>query len=41
MKPIILAVVSLFLLMGMAMAGDTLNSFRSVTVGFEVTKPDS
>jgi hypothetical protein len=40
-RRIILAVVSLLLLMGTAVAGDNENTCGSVTVGFEVTKPDS
>ena len=31
----------LFLMIGMAFAGDSENTFRSATVGFEVTKPES
>ena len=31
----------LFLMIGMALAGDSDNTFRSITVGFEVTKPAS
>jgi hypothetical protein len=41
MRPIIPVVLSLILLIGTALAGDTNNTFKSVTVGFEVTKPQS
>ncbi|MGD9034536.1 MAG: hypothetical protein PVJ69_13545 [Desulfobacteraceae bacterium] len=41
MKRILLAGIWLLLMIGMALAGDSENTFRSVSVGFEVTKPES
>ncbi len=41
MRRILLAGIWLFLISGMAYAGDSDNTFRSVTVGFEITKPES
>jgi hypothetical protein len=41
MRRILLAGMWLFLMIGMAFAGDSENTFRSPTVGFEVTKPES
>jgi hypothetical protein len=41
MRRILLAGMWLFLMFGMAFAGDSDNTFRSVTVGFEITKPES
>ena len=41
MRRILLAGMGLFLMFGMAFAGDSDNTFRSVTVGFEITKPES
>ena len=41
MRRILLAGMWLFLMIGMAFAGDSDNTFRSITVGFEVTKPAS
>jgi len=41
MRPMIQVLMSLFFLVSTALAGDTENTFRSVTVGFELTKPES
>lgn len=41
MRRILLAGMGLFLMMGMAFAGESEDTFKSVSVGFEVTKPAS
>ena len=41
MRRILLAGIWLFLMVGIAFAGDSKNTFKSATVGFEVTKPES
>jgi hypothetical protein len=41
MKRILLAGIWLLLMIGTALAGDSENTFRSVSVGFEITKPES
>ena len=41
MRRIVLAGMCLFLMIGMAIAEDNENTFRSITAGFEVTKPAS
>jgi hypothetical protein len=41
MRRILLAGMWFFLMMGIALAGDNENTFRSVSVGFEITKPES
>ena len=41
MRRILLVGMCLFLMMGIAFAGESENTFRSVSVGFEITKPES
>ncbi len=41
MRRLLLAGMCLLLMMGIAFAGESENTFRSVSVGFEITKPES
>jgi len=41
MRRILLAGMCLFLMIGIALAGESENTFRSVSAGFEITKPES